>query len=76
MCSVLDPDPHGSETFAWIWIRIQLNMKEQINKNVISLSILDFEYCRTVKYEIENGKYLIEYMIEFKVVLFTISKYT
>ena len=48
--SVVDPDPHGSGTFAWIRnfcldpdpellfrIQIQLNMKEQINKNVISL---------------------------------------
>ena len=48
----MDPDPHGFGFFAWIRIRnyfsgsvpnllfrirIHLNMKEQINKNVISL---------------------------------------
>ena len=33
--SIVDPDPHGSGTFAWI--RNQQNMKDQINKNVISL---------------------------------------
>ena len=42
-CSVVDPDSHGSVTFAALdpallfRIRIQLNMKEHINKNVISL---------------------------------------
>ena len=25
--SVVDPDPHGSETFAWIWIRNSKNSK-------------------------------------------------
>ena len=41
----LDPDPE-----LLFRIRIQLNMKEQIpvSKNVISLLILDFVYCRTV----------------------------
>ena len=57
--------------------RIQLNMKEQISKNVISLWILDFVYCRTVVW---NRKWQIVdrffFLIEFKVVLFTISKYT
>ena len=38
--SVVDPDPHGSGTLAWIRIRIQVNMKEQISKNVISLCSL------------------------------------
>ena len=33
LSSVVDPDPHGSGFFAWT----QQNMKEQINKNVISL---------------------------------------
>ena len=41
--SVVNPDP---ELLFRIWI--QLNMKEQISKNVISLRILDFVYCRTV----------------------------
>ena len=30
--SVADPDPHGSGSFVWIRIRIQQNVKEQINK--------------------------------------------
>ena len=66
----LDPDPE-------LLFRIQQNMKEQINKNVISLWILDFVYCRTVVW---NRKWQIVdrffFKIEFKVVLFTISKYT
>ena len=37
IASVVDPDLHGSGTFAWIRIWIQLKMKEQISKNVISL---------------------------------------
>ena len=62
--SVVDPDPNGSETFDWI--RIQQNMKEQINKNVISLEF--WNLCNVgLYYEKEN---------EFKVVLFTIYKYT
>ena len=32
--SVVDPDPHGSGTFAWI--RIQQKVKEHINKTVNS----------------------------------------
>ena len=32
--SVVDPDPHGSRTFAWI--RIQLKVKEYINKTINS----------------------------------------
>ena len=39
----LEPDPE-----LLFRCRIQLNMKEQICKNVISLWILDFVYCRTV----------------------------
>ena len=34
--SVVDPDPHGSGTFAWIRIRIQQKVKEHINKTVNS----------------------------------------
>ena len=70
--SVVNPDP---ELLFRIWI--QLNMKEQISKNVISLRILDFVYCRTV---VSNKKWQIVdrffYMIEFKLVLFRISIYT
>ena len=58
-------------------LQIQLNMKEQISKNVISLWILDSVFCRIVVW---NRKWQIcdrfFYMIELKVVLFTISKYT
>ena len=57
-CSVVDPDPHGSGSFAWIrkfcldpdpeiLFRIHQNMKGLI-KNVISLWILYFVYCSTV----------------------------
>ena len=38
----LDPDLDPELLF-----RIQLNMKEQISKNLISLCILNFVYCRT-----------------------------
>ena len=57
---------------AWI----KLNMKEQINKNVISLWILDFVYCRTVVW---NRKWQIVdrffFMIEFKVVIYIFQIY-
>ena len=60
----LDPDPE-----LLFQIRIQKNMKEQINKNVIFLWILDFVYCRT---EVWNRIWQIDdrifFTIEFKVV--------
>ena len=78
--SVVDPDPEllfsGSGIIVFR-IRIQQNMKEQMNKNIISLWILYFVYCRTVLW---NRKWQIVdrffFMIEFKVVLFTIFKYS
>ena len=67
--TVVDPDPHGPGS-SKIWI------KEQINKNVISLWLLDFVYCWTVVW---NRKWQIVdrffFIIEFKMVLFKISKY-
>ena len=83
LTSVVDPDPHGSEIFACIRIRNYCSgfgsskIWKEINKNVISLWIPDFVYCRAVVW---NRKWQIDdrffFMIEFKVVLFTISKYT
>ena len=66
--SVVDPE-------VLFRIRIQLNMKQQVSKNVISLWVLDLVYCKTVvwniKWQIVDRFF---FMIEFKVVLFTISK--
>ena len=60
----LDPDPE-----LLFRIRIQQNMNEQMNKNVISLWILDFEYCMTVVWNIKLQ--IVDrffFMIDFKVV--------
>ena len=41
--SVVDPDPHGSGTFAWI--RIQQKVKEHINKTVNSGLFVLLDSC-------------------------------
>ena len=45
----MDPELYlGSRSRIIVPDPIPPNMKEQINKNVISLCILDFVYCRTL----------------------------
>ena len=46
--AVVDPELLPGSGYGIIVQQIQQNRKEQINKNVITLLILDFVYCRTV----------------------------
>ena len=78
--SVVDPDPHGSGTFAWIRIRIRNYCLLKNERFYFSFQACEFWTLCTVGllYEIENGIYVIGrflFLIELKV-FFRISKCT
>ena len=55
--SVVDPDPHGSGTFAWIQIRIRIQqkVKEHIHVNKTVNSGLFVLLDSSIEYRMANG---------------------